>query len=56
MRTTMLFVPGNNPAMVQNAGIFGANTIIFDLEDAVAQDEKDSARQLLKNAFKQIDT
>ena len=55
MRTTMLFVPGNNPAMVQNAGIFGANTIIFDLEDAVAQDEKDSARQLLKNAFKRID-
>ncbi len=54
MRTTMLFVPGNNPAMVQNAGILGANTIIFDLEDAVAQDEKDSARQLLKNAFRQI--
>lgn len=55
MRTTMLFVPGNNPAMVQNAGILGANTIIFDLEDAVAQDEKDSARQLLENAFKKID-
>ena len=51
MRTTMLFVPGNNPAMVQNAGILGADTIIFDLEDAVAQDEKDAARCLLNNAL-----
>lgn len=55
MRKTMLFVPGNNPAMVQNAGILGASTIIFDLEDAVAQDEKDAARNLLKNALESIE-
>lgn len=55
MRKTMLFVPGNNPAMVQNAGILGASTIIFDLEDAVAQDEKDAARNLLKNALETIE-
>ncbi len=50
----MLFVPGNNPSMVQNAGILGADTIIFDLEDAVAQTEKDSGRFLLKNALSQL--
>lgn len=55
MRTTMLFVPGNNPAMVQNAGILGADSIIFDLEDAVAHEEKDAARILVRNALINID-
>lgn len=54
MKTVLLFVPGNNPAMVQNAGILGADTLIFDLEDAVAQTEKDSGRQLVKHALSQL--
>jgi len=55
IRRSMLFIPGNNPGMIQNASVFGADSIIFDLEDAVAIDEKDSARQLLKNALDQLD-
>ncbi len=55
MRTTMIFVPGNNPAMVQNAGILGADALIFDLEDAVSPDEKDAARILVRNALKSVD-
>jgi len=55
MRATMLFVPGNNPAMVQNAGILGANSIIFDLEDAVSSEEKDAARILVRNALMNVD-
>ncbi len=55
MATTMLFVPGNNPAMVQNAGLLGADAIIFDLEDAVSSDEKDAARMLVRNALKNVD-
>lgn len=55
MRTTMLFVPGNNPAMVQNAGILGADSIIFDLEDAVSPEEKDAARILVRNALMSVD-
>ena len=55
IRRSMLFIPGNNPGMIQNASVFGADSIIFDLEDAVAADEKDSARQLLKNALDQLD-
>ena len=35
MRRSLLFIPSNNPAMLQNADIFGADSVIFDLEDAV---------------------
>jgi len=54
LRRAMMFMPGNNPAMLQNAGIYGADTVIFDLEDAVAISEKDAARQLVHNAIKYI--
>ncbi len=47
-----LFIPANNPAMVQNAFIFGADSIIFDLEDAVSMEEKDAARILLREFLK----
>jgi citrate lyase subunit beta/citryl-CoA lyase len=48
----MMFVPGNNPGMLQNAGIYGADTIIFDVEDSVALTEKDAARDLVYHALK----
>lgn len=54
LRRAMMFMPGNNPAMLQNAGIYGADTVIFDLEDAVAISEKDAARHLVHNAIKSI--
>lgn len=47
-----LFIPANNPGMVQNAFIFEADAIIFDLEDAVSLEEKDSARILLREFLK----
>ncbi|MFA5523261.1 MAG: aldolase/citrate lyase family protein [Tissierellales bacterium] len=54
-RRTMLFIPGNNPSMLQNAGILGADSVILDLEDAVSITEKDSARILVKNAIEALD-
>lgn len=54
LRRTMMFVPGNNPGMLQNAGIYGADTIIFDVEDAVSINEKEAARHLVHNAIKYI--
>lgn len=54
LRRAMLFAPGNNPAILQNAGIYGADSLIFDLEDAVAVTEKDSARNLVHNAIKYL--
>lgn len=55
LRRTMMFLPGSNPAMVKEAYIYGADSIMFDLEDAVALTEKDTARFLVYNALKTID-
>lgn len=55
LRRTMLFMPGNNPSMIQSAGILGADSIILDLEDAVSIAEKDAARILVRNAIKNVD-
>ncbi len=46
---SFLFVPGNNPSMVQNADVFPADAVIFDLEDSVHVAEKDNARRLLRD-------
>lgn len=55
LRRTMMFLPGSNAGMVKDAYIYGADSIMFDLEDAVAITEKDSARFLVYNAIKTID-
>jgi len=48
---SMLFIPGNNPGMLVSADLLDADAVIFDLEDAVAPDEKDAARDLVHNAL-----
>lgn len=55
LRRTMMFAPGNNPAMVKDAGIYGADSIMFDLEDAVSMAEKDAARDLVYEALQTQD-
>lgn len=50
----MLFLPGNNPNMIMNGGLLGSDSIIFDLEDAVAPDQKDAARELVKSALQTL--
>lgn len=47
MIRSLLFIPGNQPNLIQNAFLFEADAIIFDLEDAVHIDEKDNARMLV---------
>lgn len=47
----MLFVPGSNAAMISNTFIYKPDSIMFDLEDAVALKEKDSARILVAHAL-----
>ncbi|MDR1903680.1 MAG: citrate (pro-3S)-lyase subunit beta [Treponema sp.] len=51
LRRTMLFVPGNNAGMVRDAGIYKSDAIMFDLEDSVSVNEKDSARFLVFQAL-----
>lgn len=50
-----MFVPGNNPGMMQDAFIYGPDSIMLDLEDSVTMAEKDTARLLVYNALKTID-
>ena len=49
MRRSLLFIPGNKPSMLQNSSVFESDTVIFDLEDAVSPNEKDSARNLVSS-------
>ncbi len=51
----MLYIPGNNPAMLQQGGVYGADSILMDLEDAVAPEQKDAARILVESMIKNID-
>ena len=51
MRRSMLFLPGNSPNILLNANFLGSDSIILDLEDAVAPTEKDAARILVRNAI-----
>lgn len=53
-RRSMLYIPGNNPAMIQQGGIYGADSILLDLEDAVALNQKDAARTLVRNMVNSI--
>ncbi len=55
LRRTMLFVPGNNPGMIRDAHIYGADSIMLDLEDSVSVHEKDAARLLVYHALKSLD-
>ncbi len=55
MRRSMLFLPGNNPNMLINGNCLGSDAVIFDLEDAVAPDQKDAARILVRNTLRYMD-
>ncbi|MDB1709211.1 citrate (pro-3S)-lyase subunit beta [Enterococcus entomosocium] len=55
LRRTTMFVPGANAAMLRDAPLYGADSVMFDLEDAVSLNEKDSARTLVHFALKTFD-
>lgn len=55
IRRSLLFIPGNHPGMLQNGGVFEADSLILDLEDAVAPAEKDAARRLVGMALRHAD-
>lgn len=55
LRRTMMFVPGANAAMLRDAPLYGADSIMFDLEDSVSLKEKDTSRALVHFALKTFD-
>jgi citrate lyase subunit beta/citryl-CoA lyase len=54
-RFSRLYLPGNSPALMLNAGIHKPNGIILDLEDSVAPDKKAEARIHVRNALRSVD-
>lgn len=54
-RFSRLYLPGNSPSMMINAGIHQPDGIILDLEDSVAPEKKAEARLLVRNALCQVD-
>ena len=54
-RRSQLYVPANNPRMIAKAAATEADSILFDFEDAVPPDEKESARRSLGSALRKAD-
>ncbi len=55
LRRTMMFMNAQKPGLIKDAYIYGCDSIMLDLEDAVAENQKDSARFSLYHALKTID-
>jgi len=54
-RRSRLYLPGNTPKLSLNAGVYGADGIILDLEDSVAADKKFEAAILVRNTLRATD-
>lgn len=55
LRRTMMFMNAQKPGLIKDAYIYGSDSIILDLEDAVAENQKDAARFSLYQALKNVD-
>lgn len=55
LRRTMLFLNCQKPSIIKDPYIYGPDSLILDLEDAVALNQKDIARLSLFHALREID-
>ena len=55
LRRSMMFLNCQKPGLIKDAYVYGADSIMLDLEDAVAENQKDAARYSLYHALKEID-
>lgn len=55
LRRTMMFLNAQKPGLVKDPYIYKPDSIMLDLEDAVAENQKDVARFSLFHALKEID-
>ena len=55
LRRTMMFMNAQKPGLIKDAYIYGCDSNMLDLEDAVAENQKDAARFSLYHALKTID-
>ena len=43
LRRTMIFLSAQKPGLIKDPLIYGADSLMLDLEDAVAENQKDAA-------------
>ena len=55
LRRTMRFLSAQKPGLRKDPLIYGADSLMLDLEDAVAENQKDAARFSLYHALKTVD-
>lgn len=55
LRRTMMFLNAQKPALIKDPYIYKPDSIMLDLEDAVAENQKDAARFSLYHALRDID-
>ena len=55
LRRSMMFLNCQKPALIKDPYIYKPDSIMLDLEDAVAEREKDAARYSLFHALREID-
>ena len=55
LRRTMMFLNSQKPGLIKDPQIYGPDSIMLDLEDAVSENQKDSARFSLFNALRSLD-
>ena len=55
LRRTMMFLNAQKPGLIKDPYIYKPDSIMLDLEDAVAEKEKDAARFSLYHALQEID-
>ena len=55
LRRSMMFLNAQKPSLIKDPYIYKADSIMLDLEDAVAENQKDAARFSLFHALKEID-
>ncbi len=55
LRRTMMFLNAQKPSLIKDPYIYKPDSIMLDLEDAVAENQKDAARYSLYHALKEID-
>lgn len=55
VQRSLLYSPGDDREMLENAVETAADTVIFDLEDAVAPDSKDGARRTVQSTLDELD-
>ena len=55
LRRSMMFLNCQKPGLIKDPYIYGPDSIMLDLEDAVAENQKDAARYSLYHALQEID-